>query len=72
MRPLFSFLPTGDKLFLYNIDSGNLYGIFEAASEGAENIAPRAWGGRYPAQVKVSIDFDQLRQISSASNVFHS
>lgn len=60
----------GNKLLLYNLDSGSLYGVFEATSDGTEKIAPRAWGGRYPAQVRVTIDSDELREISSAGSVF--
>ncbi|MCW4010045.1 MAG: hypothetical protein NWF05_05440 [Candidatus Bathyarchaeota archaeon] len=60
----------GDKLFLYNLDSDILYGVFEAASDGAEKISPRAWGGRYPAQVKIKIDFEQLKEISGACRIF--
>lgn len=31
-----------------------------------KKFPPRAWDGRYPAQVKVSIHVDQLREISNA------
>jgi Development and cell death domain len=39
-------------LFLYNFNSGSLFGLFKAASQGAENIDPSAWEGKYPAQVR--------------------
>jgi len=43
----------GDFLFLLNLDSDVLYGIFRAASHAQVNIEPEAWSGRYPYQVRV-------------------
>ena len=43
----------GDFLFLLNIESDLLYGIFKASSDGKVNIDPDAWKGKYPYQVKV-------------------
>jgi len=42
----------GDFLFLLNLDSDVLYGIFRAASHAQVNIEPEAWSGRYPYQVR--------------------
>src|SRR4030042_3340494 len=38
----------GDLLFLLNIDSNVLHGIFRAKSDGKQSIAPEAWKGKYP------------------------
>lgn len=43
----------GDIVFLYNLDTGQLFGIFEARSKCLENIVPDAWNGRFPNQVRV-------------------
>ena len=43
----------GDFLFLWNLDSDIMYGVFRAASDAKMNIIPEAWGGNYPYQVKV-------------------
>lgn len=43
----------GNFLFLLNLDSNLLYGVFRAASDGKMNIDPEAWGGKYPYQIKV-------------------
>jgi hypothetical protein len=43
----------GDFLFLLNLESDLLYGVFKASSDGKANIEPDAWEGRYPYQVKV-------------------
>jgi len=45
----------GDLLFLVNIDTDTLYGVFRAVSDGDFNIEPSAWNGKYPYQVKVEI-----------------
>lgn len=43
----------GDFLFLLNLDTDLLYGVFKASTEGKLNIVPDAWEGRYPYQAKV-------------------
>jgi DNA modification methylase len=44
---------SGDLLFLLNVNSNVLYGIFRARSDGRKNIVPEAWRGKYPYQVEV-------------------
>jgi len=46
----------GDICFLYNLDTDTLFGPFEAKSSGQMDIEPEAWGGKYPAQVKVGCE----------------
>ena len=43
----------GDFLFLWNLDSDLLYGVFRAATDAQFNLVPEAWEGNYPYQVKV-------------------
>jgi DNA modification methylase len=43
----------GDFLFLHNLDSDKLFGIFRATSNCQKSIVPDAWGGNYPYQVTV-------------------
>lgn len=43
----------GDLLFLNNIDTDTIYGVFKAVTNGRINIKPDAFNGRYPYQVKV-------------------
>ena len=43
----------GDLLFLLNIDSNVLHGVFRAKSDGKQNFVPEAWKGKYPYQVEV-------------------
>ena len=51
----------GDLLFLNNLDSNLLYGVFKAVSDGGLNIQPEAWGGKYPYQVKVELLGESIR-----------
>jgi hypothetical protein len=44
----------GDIGFLRNYEAQTLFGIFRAESDGLLNIDKDAWGGRFPAQVKVA------------------
>ena len=43
----------GDILFLLNVNSNVMHGIFRAKSDGRQNIVPNAWKGKYPYQVEV-------------------
>lgn len=43
----------GDFLFLLNLETDLLYGVFRAATDGTFNIEPEAWKGKYPYQVRV-------------------
>ncbi len=45
-------IKSGDILFLLNVNSNLLHGIFRAKSDGRQNIVPEAWKGRYPYQVE--------------------
>ena len=42
-----------DRLFLLNVESDKLIGIYEAKSEGKRSIVPEAWKGHYPYQIEV-------------------
>ncbi len=44
-----------DLLFLNNLDTNTLYGVFKAVSESGMDIQPDAWDGKYPYQVKVAL-----------------
>lgn len=46
----------GDTLFLINLETDKFYGPYKAATKGSYNVAPEAWGGRYPYQVQVALE----------------
>ena len=48
-------IKTGDIGFLWNLSKDELIGIFKAVSEPQLNIEPDAWGGKFPAQVRVEL-----------------
>jgi DNA modification methylase len=58
----------GHVLFLLNIDRDRLYGTFLARSDGAKDIVPEAWDGRYPYQVQVILN-GKIRSIEGAKKV---
>lgn len=51
--PGFMRIKKGFLLFLLNLDSQKLYGVFRATADASLEIEPEAWGGKYPYQVKV-------------------
>lgn len=44
----------GDTLFLLNYETSWLYGVFEAVTDGMMNLDGDAFGGYFPAQVRVA------------------
>jgi DNA modification methylase len=59
---------SGDILFLLNVNSNLLYGIFRARSDGRQNIVPEAWKGKYPYQVEVE-PLGDIQTIKNAKNI---
>ena len=64
--PYLKLIKKGDIGFLLNITQNQLLGIFVAESEARLNIDPNAWGGGFPAQVKVKL-IDELQRVDKAS-----
>jgi len=57
----------GDFGFLLNVSKDQLLGIFAAEGEAKLNIDPNAWGGNFPAQVKVKL-LGELQRIKEATD----
>lgn len=66
--PVVTRIRKGDLLFLNNLESDSLYGVFRAASDGGFKIDPDAWQGKYPYQVKVELLKEKIK-IDSAKEI---
>lgn len=59
----------GDLLFLHNMDTNVLHGVFRAVAEGNHNIKTNAFNGRYPYQVRVE-PLGEVISLPSAKKAF--
>ena len=59
-----------DLLFLNNVSTNNLYGVYRAVSDGAYNIQPDAWKGKYPYQVKAEVLGEKIT-LPNAKNILN-
>ncbi len=59
----------GDYLFLYNLDTDELRGVFVAYEEGFYEENSTLFDGKYPFQIKVKIDGEPL-SLKGASSIF--
>jgi len=62
----FKTVKKGDLGFLLNISQNSRLGIFEAESPAKLDIDENAWGGGFPAQIKVRL-IGELQRIKNAS-----
>jgi len=58
----------GDIGFLLNIDRDELIGVFRACSEAQLHIDPKAWKGKFPAQVRVE-PVRELKRVKDAAYI---
>jgi len=58
----------GDIGFLLNIDKDELIGVFRACSEAQLHIDPKAWKGKFSAQVRVE-QIGELKRVKDAAYI---
>ena len=56
----------GDIGLLFNFDKDELLGIFRACSKARYDIEPKAWNGKFPAQISVEL-IGELQRIKDAT-----
>jgi hypothetical protein len=53
----------GDYCCLFHYEVGTLFALWQATTDGARNLVPKAWGGRFPFQVKVALSTTNIIEI---------
>ena len=61
-------IKSGDIGFLLNIDRDELVGVFRACSEAQLHIEPKAWKGKFAAQVRVE-PIGEFQRIADAAYI---
>src|SRR5438477_12458464 len=56
-------IKTGDYCCLYHYEVNTLFGLWQANGEGGKNLVPKAWGRRFPFQVKVTLVTPEIVQL---------
>jgi hypothetical protein len=57
----------GDFCCLYHYEVSTLFALWQATTDGGRNLVPKAWGGRFPFQVKVSLATPEIVEIAKAT-----
>lgn len=63
-------IKAGDIGLLLNINRDELLGIFRACSPAQLNIEPKAWGGKFAAQVRVEL-IGELQRVKDAAYILN-
>ena len=59
-------IKTGDYCCLYHYEVNTLFGLWQASGDGGKNLVPKAWGGRFPFQVKVALVTPEIVELPKA------
>lgn len=57
-------IKAGDYCLLHHYEIGALLGLWQAASNGARNIVPKIWGGKFPFQVRVNLVVPKITDVN--------
>ena len=57
----------GDHCCLYHYEVGTLFALWHATTDGARNLVPKVWGGRFPFQVKVALVSPEIVEFPKAT-----
>ena len=53
----------GDYCLLHHYEIGGLLGVWQATSNGARNIVPKIWGGRFPFQTRIKLVVPKVTEV---------
>ncbi len=53
----------GDYCLLHHYEAGAVFGLWKAVSNGGRNLVPKAWGKKFPYQVKVSLASQKVIEV---------
>jgi len=56
-------IKAGDYCLLHHYEIGGLLGLWQATSDGAKNIVPKIWGGKFPYQVRIQLAIPKAMEV---------
>ena len=54
---------TGDYMLLHHYEIGGLLALWQAICNGGKNLVPKAWGGKFPYQVRVRLVISKVTDV---------
>jgi hypothetical protein len=57
----------GDYCCLFHYEVGTLFALWQAVTSGGRNLSPKAWGGRFPFQVRVNLLSPEVISVPKAA-----
>ena len=56
-------IKAGDYLLLHHYEIGGLLGLWHATGNGARNIVPKIWGGKFPFQTRIKLIVTKVTEV---------
>jgi hypothetical protein len=53
----------GDACLLHHYEYDTLFGLWRATTDGGRRLVPKAWGGKFPFQVRIALATPSIAEL---------